>query len=834
MPSSMAGHSHKSTTKVAHKPFKAGKGRHRKGKTADERPRTPHQQVMSKLDRRNQNRQRQLEKQKEHRQEASIFSGRDAAPRNVAIIPLCGDCNTVDAVKALNSSLDIEVEVSSTGGSLRVPVDRFKQQLQYIILPPDRDVLASIDAARAADFVVLLLSATEEVDERGELILRSVESQGMTTLFTAVHGLNKIESSKQRLSTLESLKSFMRHFHPDQEKLYSLENRQECSNLIRSLCSTTPKGIHWRDERSWMLVEDVQFGSSDDDAAAILTGVVRGHGLQADRLLQVGDWGTFQVDKITAAPFEVRKPKTASADSMAVDGQEGDDGVLAIPTEDRDDLAELAPESDVLESEDDDMESNDPDARSVAAANRKGVLLDDHHYFSEEEIEATKPARRLPKGTSDYQSAWILDDATSESGSDMDDDSEDEEMAGDASGDEEKADPADGMEGIAQYAPTEAGAGQSEYPKSEAYVEKDDEQEAEQLALYRSQKRTEAEDDLEFPDEIELHPHVLAHERLARYRGLKSLRSSRWNEKEDRPHEPEDWRRLLQIPDYRSSRIRANREALVGGVAPGTRVSVHLAKGAIPEAVRATYSPSKPVVLFSLLRHENKQTVVNFLINLSADEPRSIKSKEEIIVQCGPRRFVVNPLYSQSGVTPNDVHKFARFLHPGQSAVATFIGPVTWGSVPTLFFKRTKASTVPLLPGVSAPPNMRLAGIGTALPPSTSRVVAKRVVLTGHPYHIHKKIVTIRYMFFNREDVEWFKALPLWTKRGRSGYIKEALGTHGYFKATFDGRINPQDSVGVSLYKRVFPRKAVPFQEWASVAPEQVQAQGDEMDEDIA
>ncbi|CAK7272182.1 ribosome bioproteinsis protein tsr1 [Sporothrix epigloea] len=833
MPSSMAGHSHKSTTKNAHKPFKAGKGRHRKGKTADERPRTPHQQVMSKLDRRNQNRQRQLEKQKEHRQEASIFSGRDAAPRNVAIIPLCGDCNTFEAVKALNSSLDIEVEVGSTGGALRVPVDRFKQQLQYIILPPDRDVLASIDAARAADFVVLLLSATEEVDERGELILRSVESQGMTTLFTAVHGLSKFESSKQRLSTLESLKSFMRHFHPDQEKLYSLENRLECSNLIRSLCSTTPKGINWRDERSWMLVEDVQFGSSGDDAAAILTGVVRGHGLQADRLVQVGDWGTFQVDKITAAPFEVRKPKTTSADSMAVDGQEGDDGVLAIPTEDRDDLAELAPESDVLESEDDDMESSDPDARSVAAANRKGVLLDDHHYFSEEEIEATKPARRLPKGTSDYQSAWILDDATSESGSDMDD-SEDEDMAGGASGDEEKADPADGMEGIAQYAPTEAGAGQSEYPKSEAYVEKDDEQEAEQLALYRSQKRTEAEDDLEFPDEIELHPHVLAHERLARYRGLKSLRSSRWNEKEDRPHEPEDWRRLLQIPDYRSSRIRANREALVGGVAPGTRVSVHLAKGAIPEAIRATYSPSKPVVLFSLLRHENKQTVVNCLINLSADEPRSIKSKEEIIVQCGPRRFVVNPLYSQSGVTPNDVHKFARFLHPGQSAVATFIGPVTWGSVPTLFFKRTKASTVPLLPGVSAPPNLRLAGIGTLLPPSTSRVVAKRVVLTGHPYHIHKKIVTIRYMFFNREDVEWFKALPLWTKRGRSGYIKEALGTHGYFKATFDGRINPQDSVGVSLYKRVFPRKAVPFQEWASGVSEQVQAQGDEMDEDIA
>ncbi|ERS94971.1 hypothetical protein HMPREF1624_08683 [Sporothrix schenckii ATCC 58251] len=791
---------------------------------------------MSKLDRRNQNRQRQLEKQKEHRFESSIFSGRDAAPRNVAVIPLCGDCDAAAAVQALNSSLDIETAINSTGGALRVPIERFKQQLQYIVVPSDRDILASIDAARAADFVVLIISATEEVDERGELILRSVESQGLSTLFTTVHGLNSIESAKQRSGTLDSLKSFMRHFHPDQEKLFALDNRQDCSNLIRSLCSSTPKGIHWRDERSWMFVEEVQFGSTDDDAAAVLTGVIRGRGLKADRLVQVGDWGTFQIDKITAANLDHRKPKAAAAEPMSVDGLEGEEGVLDVASEDRDDLAELAPEGAVLsDSEDDEMDADDMDGRSAATASRKGVLLDDHHYFSEEEDEKTLPARRLPKGTSEYQSAWILDDATSESGSDMDDD-EDEAMAGIEGDNGEKAHPADGMEGIAQYAPTEPGAGPSEYPQSEAYIEQDDEKEAEQLALYRSQKRSEAEDDLEYPDEIELHPNVLAHQRLARYRGLKSLRSSRWNEKEDRPHEPEDWRRLLRIPDYRASRIRSTREALIGGVAPGTRVSVHLAKGVLPETIQAAYSPSKPVTLFSLFRHENKQTVVNFLINLSAEEPRSIKSKEEIIVQCGPRRLVVDPLYSQSGVTPNDVHKFSRFLHPGQSAVASFVGPVTWGSVPTLFFKRVKNSTVPLLPGVFAPPNMRLIGTGTALPPSTSRVVAKRVVLTGHPYHIHKKIVTIRYMFFNREDVEWFKALPLWTKRGRSGYIKEPLGTHGYFKATFDGRINPQDSVGVSLYKRVWPRKAIPFQEWASTTPSDnlVQPDGDEMDEDMA
>ncbi len=64
-------------------------------------------------------------------------------------------------------------------------------------------------------------------------------------------------------------------------------------------------------------------------------------------------------------------------------------------------------------------------------------------------------------------------------------------------------------------------------------------------------------------------------------------------------------------------------------------------------------------------------------------------------------------------------------------------------------------------------------------------------------------------MFFNAADVDWFRALRLWTRRGRSGFVKESLGTHGYFKAGFDGKISPMDVVAVSLYKRVWPRAAV-------------------------
>ncbi|RDA85458.1 hypothetical protein CP532_1026 [Ophiocordyceps camponoti-leonardi (nom. inval.)] len=789
MPAAVAPHSHRPTTKVAHKPFKSkAASKHElrdraKGRVPNERGqrKTPHQQVMSKLGRRNQAKQLRLVKLKEHIKETSIFSGRDGAPRIVSVIPLCADGDAKAAIQRLNQSLDIEADISD--GNTRVVVDRFKQKLQYV--PLKRDLDSCLDAARVADFVVVILSPSEEVDALGELILRSVESQGLSTLFTVVQGLDSLESAKQKQATLGSLKSFITHFHPEQDKVYSLDSRQECSNLMRSLCSTTPKGVRWRDERSWMLADEVTLAKDDSDCA-VITGVVRGRALNADRLVQIGDWGAFKIRKIVAAPL----PQNAKrGEAMAEDGDENK--LLAEPSEDQDDLDEFAPEDVFMDSYDDDG------TQSAVTSTKKGVLLDDHHYFSDEEEEEAKrqmAKRRLPKGTSSYQAAWYLDDV-SDSGSDLDD----VEM-GDASNPnpDDVIGVEDGLEGHAAPEPTEAGP--SEYPMSVTMEEPDEDEDAQQLARYRARKRDEA-DDKEFPDELELQPNVIARERLARYRGLKSLRTSVWQEDEDRAHEPTWWRRLLQIPDYQASRSRATREALVGGVAPGTRVRVYVEHARPPTG----WDPNRPLTIVGLLRHENKKTVVNYLLNLSADDPNngSLKSKDELVVQCGPRRMVVRPILSQSGSTSNDVHKYCRFLHPGQSAVATFVGPVTWGAVPVLFFKRTTTTE-----DQEGTVGLSLIGTGTALPPSTSRVVAKRIILTGHPFHIHKKVVTVRYMFFSREDVEWFKALPLWTRRGRSGFIREPLGTHGYFKATFDGRVNPQDAVGVSLYKRMWPRES--------------------------
>lgn len=232
-----------------------------------------------------------------------------------------------------------------------------------------------------------------------------------------------------------------------------------------------------------------------------------------------------------------------------------------------------------------------------------------------------------------YQSAWYIDDV-SDSGSDLEDfDMEDADEP-------EKAtyEPADGVEGMDVDGRAMTEGGPSEYPQSEMFLDPSPADEAEQIEAYRKSRKTEANEDLEFPDEIELHPNVDAQERLIRYRGLKSLKNSVWETEEDRPYEPTEWPRLLEISDYKRTATKFMREAWAGGVKPGTRVNVHI------KGVPLTLQGSRPVALYSLLRHEHKKTSCNYSILLSSEYEGPVKAKTEMVVQCGPRRMVINPV----------------------------------------------------------------------------------------------------------------------------------------------------------------------------------------------
>jgi pre-rRNA-processing protein TSR1 len=138
---------------------------------------------MSKLDRRNQARQKQQLKHQVSAKASNLFHGRDGAPRIVAFIPLCENTNAQLAAQKLNESLDINMDLPEEG-VIQLNIERFKQKVQYILVK--RDMVTALDACRVSDFVVFILSPNQEVDELGELLIRSIEKQGVSNVLTVV------------------------------------------------------------------------------------------------------------------------------------------------------------------------------------------------------------------------------------------------------------------------------------------------------------------------------------------------------------------------------------------------------------------------------------------------------------------------------------------------------------------------------------------------------------------------------------------------------------------------------------------------------------------------
>ncbi|KAK9369886.1 hypothetical protein V1509DRAFT_617829 [Lipomyces kononenkoae] len=774
----MMAHHHRSTVKKNHKAFKAkhtSKGALKaksKGKVEKSTQLRKPKHVANKMERKNKAKQIMLSKKGEVELNKKFFDGRKGAPRIVAVIPLCPDVDAAEVVRNLNKSVDCDIDVPHSG-AFTVSIDRFKQKIRYIV--PPRLFTSIVDAAQVADFVVFVLSGKLEVDHFGETCLRSIVAQGVSTVFSVVQHLSGVESAKMQTELRKSLLSYMTHFFAEQEKIFDMDNQQECLNAIRSLCQQFPNGIQWRDSRAYVVADRVWYdkNTTETGGALVVEGVVRGQKLNPDRLVHIPSFGDFQIDRICASV------DAAQDSSMAIDGDatsQFSGSFTALPTIDQDDLDEYAAQEDLPDAG---MENNyeEPELQ-------RGVRLDDHFYLNddeEQEAQTLKDKNRIPKGMSEYQARWIMEENS-------DDEYEDSDAASDNSDGDQMMDLEDGEDAQSAGAPhTEYGATEMD-AESAMFVDLSAEEEARQLKEYREREK----EDTEFPDEIELAPEVSAKERLARYRGLRNLRTSEWDVDERDSRTPEDWNQLSRFQNFRATRKRVLTEAKANGVPAGTRVVVYIRA---PEELLTAVSNKSFLSIFALLRYEHKKVVLNVSATPNTEYEDPIPSKDSLILQVGSRRFNVNPLFSESGTTPNNVYKLEKFLHQGRTAIASMIAPVSFGNTPILFLKETGKG-------------IELVASGSVEDANHERVISKRVILSGYPYKIHKRLVTLRYMFFNAEDIAWFKAIPLFTKMGRSGYIKESIGTHGYFKATFNGPINAQDTVAMALYKRVWPRQS--------------------------
>lgn len=298
------------------------------------------------------------------------------------------------------------------------------------------------------------------------------------------------------------------------------------------------------------------------------------------------------------------------------------------------------------------------------------MMLDD--VVSDVPSNQGKKTIVVPRGTSSYQAAWMINELEEE--------------------DQEQGDNQNANQGIAELHESDAeleeidmenGSGNGD---DESDV-MDDEEERRTFEKYQKQRKQELQDAINFPDEVDTPLDIPARERFARYRALESFRTSRWDPYENLPVE---YAKIYQFQNVSVSAARALEHSRETGVEGSQRITLNLkvAAGVDPAPLARLDSKTCPVV-FGLLRHEHKTSVMHFRANLlkrSDEDSQPIKSKDEIIVWTGIRLLTVRPVFSEN--SRGNLHKMLRYVRGGETVVGSFYGPIQFESAPAILFQR--------------------------------------------------------------------------------------------------------------------------------------------------
>lgn len=292
-------------------------------------------------------------------------------------------------------------------------------------------------------------------------------------------------------------------------------------------------------------------------------------------------------------------------------------------------------------------------------------------------------------------------------------------------------------------------------------------------------------DDMEVPDEVDTPTDIPCRERFAKYRGLSSMATGSLDPTINLPKEYSNIYSFENIKHTAKESIKNSHEH-------GLRISGKYVKVILKNFKEFhLLDKARPLVLSTLLEHERKLCVMHLKIKQADDFKEPIYSKQLNEIQIGFRRILARPTFSKI-VNDTDKLKKERKLEKGKFMIATLFCQLTFPGAPVIFL-RPKAGTTELV------------ATGSVVNSDCNKVILKKIVLTGYPLKIHKRKSVVRYMFFNPEDVNYFKPIPLVTKFGLRGNIIESLGTHGYMKCTFSDSLKQNDTICMPLYKRVFP-----------------------------
>ncbi|KAB5557761.1 hypothetical protein DKX38_008670 [Salix brachista] len=676
-------------------------------------------------------------------------------------------------------------DVSSTVAS-----SEYKMRIT-VLKAPHGDLLSCMEMAKVADLIVFVastISLYEEnasdcgyIDSFGSQCLSVFRQLGLPNTAVFLRDLPSDQKGKNELKKL-SISNLAGEF-PEDCKFYPADTKDELHKFLwlfkeqrltflgyvdinatkgiqldpanhitnqlglvpESFCPSHFIQALFSTNRVDVVADDLNSGK----CTLLLTGYLHAHSLSVNQLVHVSGAGDFQLQKIE---------------------------ILKDPN-----LLKLRKESDAMDSDDVEVvRSMDPDfmtQEQLVVENVPDPLAGEQTWPTEAEMaEADRNQKQkrlkkriLPRGTSEYQAAWIVDETDDEgsaSGSDTDDG-----MV------------LDGTEEINYF----------------LGMQEDDNLTREQIEEEIKKIKAAHAEDEEFPDEVDTPLDIPARKRFTKFRGLKSFRTSSWDPKESLPPE---YARIFAFDNFAKTQkhvfakfLDMKQENRDDCVPAGQYVRLHIKEVPTPVASKlCLLVKTVPIIASGLFQHESKMSVLHFSIKKHDTYDAPIKSKEELVFHVGFRQFVARPIFSTDDMN-SDKHKMERFLHAGRFAVASIYAPISFPPLPLIVLKIAEGSAAPAL-----------AAVGSLRCIDPDRIILKKIVLTGYPQRVSKLKASVRYMFHSPEDVRWFKPVEVYTKCGRHGRIKEPLGTHGAMKCTFNGVLQQNDTVCMSLYKRAYPK----------------------------
>jgi len=705
-------------------------------------------------------------------------NGPSSAPRVIVLVGLSSSANVGSLAKdllALAEGSDGKLK-SSTVAS---PTYKFRTT---VLQAPYGDLTTCMELAKVADLLAFVLPANSfycgdsngPIDEFGSQCLSVFRAMGLPSTAVFIRDLPADNKSRQELK--KAATSFLSAELPEDCKFYLAGTKDDLHKFMWHFKEQHLSSPHWRSQRPYVMSEQVFINPDENTGLCTLlvSGYLRAHNLSVNQLVHVSGAGDFQLGQIDVLKDPCPLSERKSSDVMETE----DNGIQIVNT--------FVP----------DPSSQEP----LLVENVPDPLAGEQTWPTEEDMEEADinnkqrklVKRKLPRGTSEYQAAWIVDDTDDE-----DNDSDNDNQAGsgmviDEQGHSDQGSDGSDIDAVSHFTEKFDGetVGDTEMADEENLTKDQIEAEIKKI------KEANADDE-EFPDEVETPLDVPAKKRFAKYRGLKSFRTSSWDPKESLPP---DYARIFAFDNFTRTQkhVFAKIAELDGGMKDCAQVGSYVrlyVKNVPTDIASKLCQPSRriPVVVSGLLQHESKMSVLHFSIKKHDSYEAPIKSKEPLIFNVGFRQFTARPLFSSDNINCNK-HKMERFLHHGRFSVASVYAPISFPPLPLIVLKNRDGEQ----PAIAA--------IGSLKSVDPDRIILKKIVLTGYPQRVSKLKAIVRYMFHNPDDVKWFKPVELWTKHGRRGRIKETVGTHGAMKCIFNSSIQQHDTVCMSLYKRAYPK----------------------------